>query len=683
MEIGAAFWAWLRRTQFRARSAAGRQRTTARLALGRWLPVLIGFGLAAASLYADSYVLSALCLAPPLQTAGLATPVFAAVVGLSGLLTLAVTVSAGPLESALGRFPASVGAPLLEDEARDGLLALLLSTLTLALCLLVVSATGLAIPLTGTALATLFAVATLATLVGYVRWRGTLRRPRSLAWHLANQTNGWFLAASRRPRRDEGVGVAPELRRLYSDNFARLAQMCRSLLQEDEEEAGEILGALSYTVVVYLPRKRRLASESDWFPLREEGAAGYAPLLEPLYDKLVLGMPSSTVRDRLWLERMAARAWEDLLEEAEEVEASGFCRAWTTTLKLLLRFAFDEQEFGAFERFLGTASAGARRLQELPDLAGLVSVPTSVIQDLEFEGLRASQAEQVLASGRSLTVKNLLRAGVGTELIEILLEVGGRLRNQSRIEQDPSYRTPASAVTRLVEARAEGRQEELHRKFLPMAIALSSELSLAAEAGGHWETLASLVSGNLAAVDSLLMRRRSSTARELLEATLAPFETALESADLTAEYKRRLAEGMRAPWLRALYSDKADILELAGPALAKALAELAGSDPRARHDLIALLAIAEIARRRRTNRIPLDALLSGIGAAGIAPAVFAREALGAAAGSPFGRLLPMGEYARYAEWARPLANRLLDLDPTARSLLNSLLPPAGGGGASP
>ena len=685
--LGAALWAGLLRGRFRARSALGEQLATARLAGGRWLPVAVGIGLAMVSLYADARLLPtllpALGLPCPQHTPGLTTPLFAAVAGLSGLLALAVTVSAGPLESALGRFPAVVGAPLLEDKARDGLLALLLATLSSTLFLLIVSVIALAAPITGAFAVAVLALATLATLVGYVRWRGTLRRPKNLAWHLADQMNGWLLAATRRVRRDEEARIARELRESYSENFARMVQLCRSLLGEDEDEAGEVLAALFHTAMVYVPRKRRFDPESEWFPLRVEAQEGHAPPLIPLYDEMMLGTGTSQVRDRLWFERTVARAFENLLRHAEVCGASRFYRVWTLTLQQMVGSSFAEQEFGLLDRLLQTVRQGAKRLERTPELADLVSVPSRMVEMVEFEGLQVERAEQTLDSGAPLNAKRLLNAGLPGELVEVLLEVGELVRNQERIEGRSGYRTPPSALAGELERRARPREEKLREKYWPIIAAISSEIVEAAVAGGLGETLASLVANDLATVDGLLLRGRPSTARRYLASGLEGLEAALATEDLPVEYKRRLVEGLRAPWLHALYRDKAGLVDAAGEALARALAGMSASDEKARNDLIAVLAIGDIAHDVRGDTAARAALHRGLEAAGFDVARFAEEALKVAEADTLGRLVPMAEFTRYAEWAQPLVGRALDLDVAAKAALRSLAPPNEDDGEGP
>lgn len=678
MTLGVALWAWLLRMRFRARSGLREQLATARLAVGRWLPVVVGIVLAAVSLYIDARLIPAylpvLGISLPQQTSGLATPLFEAVAGLSGLLALAVAVSSGPLESALGRFPAVVGAPLLEDKARDGLLALLLTTLTLALCLLIVSSTALATPITGSFFVALLAVATLATLVGYVRWRGTLRRPKNLAWHMAGQMNGWLLQATRRARRDGEARTMRELSELYSENFARMVQLCRSLLRDDEEEAGEVLAALSHTVMVYIPKKRRFDPESEWFPIREQAREGQAPPLLPLYDDLMLGAGTQRVHDHLWFERTVARAWEDLLTHARKSEASSFYRVWVIFLKLMLDSAFTEQEFGLFERLLGTVNEGARHLEEVRELEDLVSLPGQTIHKIEFDGLQTEQAEQTLASGAPLNIEFLLTTNLPTELVEMLLEVGKLVQNQEAIEGYSSYRTPPAALGRELEHLAQPRQEELCEKYMPLVIAISSKVAEAAAAGGHEKTLASLFAHDLAAIDGLVLRAKSSVARQYLESSLEAFAEALASEGLSAEYKRRLIEGLRAPWLHALHRSEDEVVDIAGRALAQALAERSGSDEAARSDLIAILAIGDIACEVRGDAAARAALLDGIEAARLEVGNFAEEALQAAEKSVFGRVLPMEDFVRYSGWAQPILRRVCNLDEVAKSTLRSLLP---------
>lgn len=70
-----------------------------------------------------------------------------------------------------------------------------------------------------------------------------------------DQMNGWLLAATRRVRRDEEARIARELRESYSENFARMVQLCRSLLGEDEVEAGEVLAAMFHTVIILRSQK--------------------------------------------------------------------------------------------------------------------------------------------------------------------------------------------------------------------------------------------------------------------------------------------------------------------------------------------------------------------------------------------------------------------------------------------
>lgn len=677
--LGAALWAWLVRGRFRVRSALGEQLATARLAVGRWLPVAVGIGLAVVSLYTDARLLPALLpalgLPCPQHTPGLTTPLFAAVAGLSGLLALAVTVSAGPLESALGRFPAVVGAPLLEDKPRDGLLALLLATLTSTLFLLIVSVTAMATPVAGAFVVAVLALATLSTLVGYVRWRGTLRRPKNLAWHLADQMNGWLLAATRRVRRDEEARIARKLRESYSENFARKLQLCRSLLGEDEDEAGEVLAAMFHTAMVYVPRKRRFNPDSEWFPLRVEAQEGHAPPLIPLYDEMMLGTGARQVRDRIWFEKTVTQAYEDLLRHAEMCGASRFYRVWTLTLQRMISSSFAEQEFGFLDRLLHTVREGAKCLERTPELADLVSVPARMVAMIEFEGLQVGRAEQTLDSGAPLNAKRLLNAGLPGDLVEVLLEVKELVRNQERIEGRSGYRTPPSALAGELERRARPREEKLREKYWPIIATISSEIVGAAVAGGRWEALASLVANDLATVDGLLLRGRPSAARRYLGYGLEGLETALETEDLPAEYKRRLVEGLRAPWLHALYRNQAGLVDAVSEAFARALAGRSASDQSARNDLIAVLAIGDIARDVRGDTVARDALHRGLEDAGFDVARFAKEALEAAKDDTFGRLVPMAEFTRYAEWAQPLVGRALDLDVAAKAALRSLAPP--------
>lgn len=161
---------------------------------------------------------------------------------------------------------------------------------------------------------------------------------------------------------------------------------------------------------------------------------------------MMLGTGAGRVRDRLWFERTVARAYEDLLGHAEACGASRFYRVWTLTLQLMVGSSFAEQEFEFLDRLLQTVREGAKRLERVPELADLVSVPARMVEMIEFEGLQVGRAEQTLDSGALLNAKRLLNAGLPGELVEVLLEVGELVRNQERIEGRSGYRTPPSAL---------------------------------------------------------------------------------------------------------------------------------------------------------------------------------------------------------------------------------------------
>lgn len=166
---------------FRIRLSYSRQRGTLNLAKGSLLSVLAGLALLAGSLLVDSLLLSKLGVVVPRGMGARVPPLLTVVASLTGLIALAVSVSIGPVQSALTRFPADVSAPLLEDEPRDGLLSLVAVTFTLALGSLLTAVLKLATPFTGLVLVAALGVATLAALVGYVKQRVSLFDPTNLA----------------------------------------------------------------------------------------------------------------------------------------------------------------------------------------------------------------------------------------------------------------------------------------------------------------------------------------------------------------------------------------------------------------------------------------------------------------------------------------------------------------------
>lgn len=653
---------WLRATLFRARLGAGRQRAMLGLVLGQWLPVLGGLLVAAASLAADAFLLPAVGVAVLHPTSGQLVPVFASVVGLSGLVALAVTVSSGPLESALGRFPATVGTSLLEDEVRDSLLSLLLVTLTLALSLLVVTVLGLATPFTGAFAVALLAVATLAALVSYAKQRTALRHPTALAEYLAEQMERWLWVATRKARTDPGPGITTGLRDRYSDNFDRIRAICRSLLKNgQDEEAGEVLAVLAYTIVRYATRRRRLNPESAWFPYRAVPADGYSPSLTQIYERFGFGQAQHSEQDPLWFEKEVSRAWDELLEVAAGRRASLFCQVWAAMLEEMFRSAFSQQEFGLLDRLLEVATSGARHVGQLPELAKIADLPWLLVELLDGPGLQVERLEAMIVAERPLDAENA--AGLPTELFKVVLGMGTRLENQTKIENDPlSYHTPRTIVAREATRLANERETEVRGRYLAIAASLSSRIAAEAADQGSTGVLIAAVEKSLLSATRLMIRGDISSAQAFLEAGLAHLDAALASDVPSVADKRRLINQLRALVLRSIYERIYSILKDAGPTLARILVDCAGADERARHDLLALLTIAHIASELRRDPEPREALLSGLDAADRDRRKYAREELEKAGEANLGLIMPLGRMVEYGEWAQPLLNEIRALD---------------------
>jgi hypothetical protein len=136
-------------------------------------------------------------------------------------------------------------------------------------------------------------------------------------------------------------------------------------------------------------------------------------------------------------------------------------------------------------------------------------------------------------------------------------------------------------------------------------------------------------------------------AHPCLKVGLEHLDAALGSDAPPVADKRRLIDQLRTLVIRSIYEQLSSVLEAAGPALVRVLAERAGTDEGARHDLLVLLTVAHVASELRRDPGPRDALLSGLDAAGRDRKQYAREELEKAGEAEVGLMLPPGRMVEY------------------------------------
>jgi hypothetical protein len=653
----------LRISMFRVRTLYSRQRETLGLTARSLYPVLIGTVLLVGSLLLDEYLLPAIGVAVPGGAVSRLTPVLTTVAGLTGLIALAVTVSTGPLQSALARFPGDVGAPLVEDEPRDGLLALVIATFTLALGSLMVSVfVGLA-PVTGTLLVASLAMATLATLVGYVKQRVVLFDPANLARYLAWQMGRWAEAASPKPQEDPGPSVTSFLRHRHLSNFDRLVSMCRSLLDAGHhEEAREVLRTLTAAVCAYIARRRRLNPRGEWFPMREVAVHGYDDVVSPMYEHLALGQARRTERDAHWFERRTGHAWTELIETAAANEAAAFAVAWLSSVEDLMRSAYTQQEFELLDRTLAAFEEAVPALIQLQVLDSAANLPLELSELLDRPGFALELAEAALEKNPALGAKGVWDAGLPTVFTEAVLDLGGRLRN----EVDIAGRrvTPRQQVRRELMNRLAKRKTEVEERYASKsADALSSILDAAARQEITSTRTAAAGVGLLMA-DRQLLRGRIEMAQRVAKLSCSHLEETTLAAIGDRE-RRAVVEQLRRLVLRAMVARSIPVVEAGMPLLVVGLIHDLGSDQRLLRHLLAIAGLARLASELDGEPRYERAVVVGLDAARVDKERLAETLLTAASTRVVHRFLPVHVAERYRPYLSAFSEKIERL-PTKR-----------------
>lgn len=647
----------LRVAMFRARLSGSRQLGTLGLARDMLSSVAVGLLLLAGSVLVDAFVLPRLGVSASDVTSRRIAVVLTTVAGLNGLAALAVSTSVGPLTAALTRFPADVGVPLLEDNPRDGLLRLVVLNFVLALGLLSVRAVEIVVPLSGTALTIGLAVLTLAALLGYVKQRVALFYPTNLAFYLAQQMHSWLSSAASKPGRNPGRSVTAHLRRRYSANLERLVGICRSLLSENQEkEASEVLTTMSAVVANYAQYRRRIESDSEWFPIREVVVEGFDHSSSALYEQLALGPARRPKHDVHWFERKVGQAWGELLKESEEQGASAFGRAWVSSLANMGQVALEEQEFGLLDRLLEAAESATSRVEGSPILTELADLSLRLSESIQRQGLQTERANRFYQSTATLNERTILKASLPTVLTDTLVDLGNRLNNEVEIEGGVSVTPHAQAMSEL-NARLEQQEREVRERYLERAVTLLSQVLAEAGAKGASAALVTGCGTAFLIAERQLRYGNNQIAEAAATAGLEHVAEILGDGDVSNGDKFAVADRLRLLVVRCIAERRLQIVERAGPHLVGSLAGLVGFKAEALPDLLAVMTLGHVVAELDGEPRFREAMLSSIGDV---PG-FARKIKGASEQSPYGRYITIGDDTRYHHHFMPLMGEIRQL----------------------